>query len=306
LGEHAALAHEGAAGTIIDIGPIARQRMETEILARSEALPSPPDILAILQRRAGDQEAPIGEIEGLLRQDPALVARLLRLVNSSFFALRHKVNNIGHAVALVGFRTLRSLIFAAFADEVFRNEMPVYGYARRGLWRHAVRCAFTARLLALRGVLDRSEAEDLFIAGLLHDLGKLLLWPTLRHCAEEFDQAMRASDGNLVASERAVCGMDHAAAGALVARRWNLAESLVETIAHHHDPTQAPLHPALVSAVHLVNWVLSELRVGLLPRWSYGPRLVPAALELLHLDAAAIDDLKCWLAQTGGRDAIDD
>ena len=293
-------------GLITDIRPIAKERIETEILTRAAALPSPPDILAILQQKAGDEEVEIEEIEGLLRQDPALVAKLLRLVNSSFFALRYKVNNISHAVVLVGFRTLRSLIFAAFADEVYREEMPGYGFARRGLWRHSVRCAFTARTLALRAVVEQTFAEDLFVGGLLHDLGKVLLWPTVRGRQDEFDGALATPEGDLLNAERLVCGIDHCEAGALVARRWGLAENLTEAIACHHAPETSVHYPKQVSAVHLVDWVLSELRVGLLPGHSHHTRLMEGAADRLALDGAAIEDLKCWLAQTGGDDPLEE
>jgi len=289
--------------SMTDVGPIAKQRVETEILARAEALPSPPEILAILQERTNDENVTVNEIEGLLRQDPALVARLLRLVNSSYFGLRFTVNNISHAVVLVGFSTLRSLIYAAFADGLYVNEMPGYGYERRGLWRHSVRCAFTAKMLATRGVVERTFAEDLFVAGLLHDVGKILLWPSIESRQEEFDRALADSDGDLLLSERLVCGIDHTEAGALVARRWALAGNLTESICCHHAPDGASDYPRQVSAVHLVNWVLSELRVGLLPDHVHSARLEPAAADLLDLDDGAIDDLKCWLAQTGGQES---
>lgn len=305
-GEVAAGEGEGEGAGAVNLIPMVRLRVQSEILARAESFASPPDILALLQEKANDDSTEIAEIETLLRQDPALVTKLLRLVNSSFFALRYKVNNISHAVALVGFRTLRSLIYAAFADDIYRQEMPGYGYGRRGLWRHSVHCAFTARMLGLRGVIDRAEAEDLFVAGLLHDVGKLLLWPTLEARLGEFHQALQDTEGALLESERAVCGIDHTEVGALVARQWRLADSLVACIGHHHQPPGGAPYARQVAAVHLVNWVLTELRVGLVPEHRHRVGLDHAAVELLDLDRTAIDDLKCWLAQTGGREPFDE
>jgi putative nucleotidyltransferase with HDIG domain len=265
-------------------------RIPDRILMAFETLkPFPAHVVEAMQL-LDDLSTSAEEVASALGRDPVLAARVLRLANSALYLRARRVATLREAVVLVGFAAVRSLLVGAVAYDAFRPGAPGYGLDRVQLWQHSLAVATVARQLA--GSRER-DAEAAFVAGLLHDIGKLALSSALQ---EQYPAVLEAvaSGMDFVEAEQAVLGCDHAQVGAEAARRWNLPDPLITAIAYHHRPDE-PEDPGLADAVHVADALCLMLGVGvgtdqLLHRCSEG------ALRRLGLSADEIPLLLVGLA----------
>jgi len=214
-----------------------------------------PEICLRIQQLAGNPHAEMGEFAELVSQDPALTIRLLKLVNSAYYGFPGRVDTLTRAINLVGIAELRNLSLAMAAMEVFgglENER----FDMLSFWCHSVYVALLARFLAKRaGVL---HGERLFIAGLLHDVGRLLIFSLLPEgAAMILQRIVRGED--VCTAERAELGFDHAEVGYELLTLWRLPTALCSAVAYHHcnePPQDAPLETSLV---HIANHIAHQV-----------------------------------------------
>ena len=208
-----------------------------KIIERSNKLGSLPAIVYRVFEVMDDPKSTATQIGRVINDDPALTARLLKLVNSPFYGFTGKVDTVYRAVALIGHKELRSVVVAASAIKVFDGipselvSMPVF-------WKRSLTTAVVARVLA--AFKREKEIERYFIAGLLHDIGSLLLYLQL---PDEMTQVlhMQTSDGaDVFKAEKEVLGFDHAEAGAALLKKWNLPAAICGSIQFQKDPESAP------------------------------------------------------------------
>ncbi|MDV3238462.1 MAG: HDOD domain-containing protein [Gammaproteobacteria bacterium] len=263
-----------------------------ELVQGNVQLLSLPEVCLRIQQLADDPYADISEFAQLVAQDPALTTRLLKLVNSAYFGFPGRVDTISRAVNLVGIAELRNITLAMAAVEVFggfeHEHFDLLGY-----WRHSVYTALTARFLARHARV--LHAERLFTAGLLHDIGRLLIFNLLPESAarirRRMDQGMDAC-----AAEREELGFDHAEAGSELLELWRLPRELRITVALHHAPETAPAARLETAAVHIANQIARQVEAtapdNRTPRsdpfstWT-DPLALDAAETLPHIDAIA-------------------
>lgn len=195
---------------------------------------SPPDVFIKLSRMVDDPSCSAGALARTIMGDPVLSARLLRLANSPFYGFPSRIDTIGRAVTVIGTRALRDLVLAVSAPGIFAK-MPILDM--RAFWEHSLRSAALARLLASRCRL--AEPESLFAAGLLHDVGQLIILAKLPEIGRE--TRWRALDCGVALHlvEQEVIGFDHAEVGGELLRQWQLPRSLWEAVACHHRPAVA-------------------------------------------------------------------
>jgi len=250
------------------------QRIRREILHKSELIPSLPEVVLEVLSLVNDRGAEIEQFESLLKNDGPLVAKMLRVVNSPFYAVSSHVTSIGQAVMVLGFRSLRSLVLAASTANYMERDYGCYGFEAKGLWKHAIAVASGARTLAshLRKSADTREA--VFVAGLLHDIGKMLLAPYLRDLGKTIDPALGSAG-----QEREYLGIDHQEAGKLVAEKWALSPMVCEVLAHHHNETCAPEHRICHAIVRVANQYSNAQGIGL-AEVAPDDAFVPEASEL--------------------------
>ncbi|GJM45202.1 MAG: phosphohydrolase [Gemmatimonadota bacterium] len=265
-GEPAAPATGGSAQVQTAPGPrvqvVAKERRTQAILASIETLPSLPSVVTDVLRLANDPDASASDFEAIIRKDQALTAKVLRLVNSPFFGLKRSVESIPQAIVVLGMKSLRSVVLAARTSRLLDRQLTPYGLASQGLWQHSISCAMLGSDLAQRLKAGQAAQEAVFVGGLLHDVGKVVLAPHLATEQPAFGNALRESP-DLCAVETEFLGMSHAEAGARMGRHWDLPDSLVRVIERHHvwaDPDPADLGLALV---RLANELCNQLGVGL-------------------------------------------
>ncbi|ROR32061.1 putative nucleotidyltransferase with HDIG domain [Inmirania thermothiophila] len=223
-----------------------RGRAIAELLSEARDLASPPEVCVRLFELMRSETAGAKEIGEVIALDPNLTARLLELVNSAYFGMARRVDTVSRAVTIVGLRELHQLVLAVQAVSVFSN-IPITLVDMRTFWRHSVATALLAKELARRaGVL---HPERLFVAGLLHDLGSLVLY---RERPEVMRELLIAADGDEAVMERLEeerLGFGHAELGGALLACWNLPPELCRAVTHHHRPLEAPgpgLEPAIV------------------------------------------------------------
>lgn len=221
-----------------------------DLLEDHAAILSLPEVCLRIQMLADDPAAERDEFARIISQDPAFTAQLLKQVNSAWYGFPARVATVSRAVGLIGIRELRRLALAMGAVEVFRGQ-PLQGYDMLTFWRHGVFTALVAQALARRaGVL---HAERLFIAGLLHDIGHLVIFTRLPDAAAALGPAVLAHAPDLCEQERALLGWDHAELGAALLRRWQLPEELCLAAGFHHRPLAAERGAREAALVALAN-----------------------------------------------------
>ena len=214
-----------------------------------------PEVCLRIQQLAEDPHADMVEFSQLVSQDPALTTRLLKLVNSAYYGFPGRIDTLSRAVNLVGIAELRNLTLAMGAMKVFgglENER----FDMLGFWRHSVHCALLARLLAKRAHV--LHAERLFIAGLLHDVGRLLIFSLLPESGARIQQHVAAGEP-VSEAERSELGYDHADAGYQLLDSWKLPPALCIAVAFHHRPQAAEQARLEASLVYLANRIALQV-----------------------------------------------
>ncbi|MGE0553255.1 MAG: HDOD domain-containing protein [Gemmatimonadales bacterium] len=207
------------------------------------------------------------DVGRVIAEDPGLTARLLRLVNSPIYGFPSRIDTVTQAISIVGMVQLRDLAIGTAFLRLFQH-VPADLADMDSFWRHSVACGLAARLIASR----RREAniERFFVAGLLHDIGRPLIYTKLPEEAGEAHHAARKSGRLLVEVEQEMLGFHHGAVGAVLLERWRLPAMLVETVAWHHAPRLAHRYPVEAATVHLADILANALALG-----TSGERLVP-------------------------------
>jgi putative nucleotidyltransferase with HDIG domain len=231
------------------------QMTAPEFVQRAKDLPVMPPMAAEIMKKAEDPDCDVKSIADLIARDAALAVRVLKIANSSFYSMPRKIESIQQSVVLLGFTTLRSVVVAASLKDVFAR----YGLSERLLWEHAVGAACAASTLAEH--VGGFTPDEVFVGGLLHDVGKLVMHAEAERQYQEVLRAVYADESTSIQAELDVFGFDHAEVGRLTLEKWSLPERLVHAVAGHHDlsradpdsggrPLAALLHIADLMALH--------------------------------------------------------
>ena len=207
-----------------------------DLIAGTSELRSLPSTTMRLMRLLDDATVGASEVLDIIEKDPSLTANLLKLCNSAYFGVRRQVGTAREALVLLGNQVIINLAFATSMGDILRGPLRAYRLERNQLWHHALGTALGASFLASRQA-DVSLRERAFTAGLVHDIGKLLLNRALGRHLEQLPVGVDAAD--LMAAEVKILGFDHAAAGAALGEAWNFPTTLVQVIGAHHDDAQS-------------------------------------------------------------------
>lgn len=231
----------------------------TQAIARDvDSLPHFPEAVIELIRLTEDSKASTARISARIATDPSLTADLLKLVNSASYMLPRRVDNILQAVTIVGLKGLRNLLYTYGAQKILKTQ-----YAEmKTLWDHSNRVAYYAFLLARSLRSDSNLLDDVYVSGILHDLGQIIVRWLHPEATEKMRKFCREKDIPPRVLERFSFGLNHAEIGALIAQKWNFPDQLVYGIKHHHDPLSAPVkYKPVVFIVYLAS-ALTDLERG--------------------------------------------
>lgn len=217
-------------------------------------LPSLPSLYVQVMQELNSDDPSVERVAATIGQDPSMTARILQIVNSAAIGLARRISNPFEAVQYLGFGTVRSLVLAAHIFSSFSARPGLKGFSIQALWSHATVTGMLARMVMRLERSAAADADDANIAGMLHDIGKLILADRM---PDRFQQAwMLATERNvpLHETEMEIFGATHAGVGAYLFGLWGLPASVVEAVAFHHAPAENPLRAfSPLTAVHVAN-----------------------------------------------------
>ncbi|MBI5579449.1 MAG: HDOD domain-containing protein [Deltaproteobacteria bacterium] len=256
------------------------------IIAKVEDLPTLPRTVLRITELVNDPRASAKDLSIIITDDQVLTARLLKLVNSSFYGFPQRVSTVTGAIVLLGFDAIRNLLLTTSVLDLFPARIARVRRDQEQLWDHSLGCAIGAK--SIGDFLRHDKLEELFVAGLLHDIGKIVEMMFLQDEFARITERVRAEGVLMSAAEQDLLGCTHADIGRLLAEQWNLPAKLVGAIAWHHAPAAAGTFAMEASIVHLADIFTRALALG-----SGGddkmPPLDKAAWDLLKLKTSAVD-----------------
>lgn len=251
-----------------------------------KGLPTLPTVVARLSALLSDDRASLGDFEKALLPDPALTANVLRLANSAYFGATRKASTAKQAITMLGTKRLFELATSASFLAVIPEFLPGYGIEARQFWMHCVAVGVFAERLGQR--LGKGLPDLAFTAGLLHDIGKLVVGAYIAKHTPELTAKLGEGRTAFISAEATVLGLDHAEVGGEVAEKWNLPAAIGVAARWHHQPQRAPSGDILVALVHCADALAHLLGFGA-DLGGLARRVEPTALERLKLDLPAIE-----------------
>ncbi len=266
-----------------------RPSLDDLIAATGEVATLPATVIRLLDLLE-DSTTCADQVRDVLERDPAMTANVLKLANSAYYGARRTISSVRDALVMLGNRAVVTLAFATGMAPVLRRDLDAYDLTRDDFWRHSIMAAAAASLAA--DLTDQSHwRTQSFTAGLVHDVGKLVIDNHLVNCHETLPGGGHGED--LRRRERDLLGFDHAEAGAALALAWGFPEMLVAAVGHHHDLRTETEHLPVVTAVAVGDIVAGALAADPDHPWSPGVR---TELQALGCEADEFEQLRLDLA----------
>jgi len=265
-----------------------------DVVQKVDELPALPHVTYKVLQLTSNPRTNLTELADTIAQDQVLTAKVLRMANSAYYGYARRIYGIMEALLILGFSTVRNLVLAASVYNVMDMEVKGYFLPKGDLWRHSMATALTARSLARKVGYELSDQA--FIAGLLHDIGKIVLNTYMKELFDHVLEKVYRENIPFMEAEQQILGFDHTAVGSRVAEKWNLPEELVEAIANHHTPSRARHNPKLTSIVHVADAASMSMGIGLggdgmlYPFDGYATRQVDLTEEVIEQTMAEIID----------------
>lgn len=285
--------HPSATTPATPAGPIAgivsRKLTAERMTAELDRLAALPTVVMDVLRLVDDPNATVTGLESTISHDPVMAARVFKLANSSFYARGKVITTIKEAVIRLGFRTIKSLVMAAWAGKILSTPMRSYAYNRLGLWQHSLGIGMVARDLVRHLGLAADLQDELFLSGLIHDIGKLVL--------DRFLPAANIVTGYLTPEmETTALGLDHTEIGLQVAKKWHLPDHTCAVIQHHHGLMPLSEFGQHIAIIHLADNLLNHAKLGIPEHIEVTAGIAPEVLDFLQIDEHTVAELERMIA----------
>lgn len=253
----------------------------SSIIKDGMVLPTLPALYNRLTQALQSTQSSSDTIAEIIAQDVAMSAKILQLVNSAFFGIPHHISSISQAVSLLGAETINSIVLTAGVFSTF-DDQTVQQFDIPGLYTHSLRVAAAAGRLTLALTGDRKAADEAMLAGMMHDVGIIVLINSGNEQWTQLYQTSTETSPPLYQQEQEQLGISHAEIGAYLLGLWGLSSRVTEAVAFHHAPSAAPTHElGPLTALHIAN--VTEMRLSTTDN-------IPALYDREYLDQLGISD----------------
>jgi HD-like signal output (HDOD) protein len=229
-------------------------------MTRVTEISSLPEVTTRIVQVVEDPKSTAQDMHDIVKHDPALAAKILKVVNSAFYGLPSQISSLDRAIVLLGLSAVKNIALAASLSRLFRPGAISERFAARDLWTHCISVGVCARLLTQGNM---GQVEEAFVAGLVHDMGLLVEYQLFPQKLREIAERCDAQPQDFLAVEREVIGADHQAFGSALAAKWKFPAALRCVIGYHHNPEKLkPEFRKVVTAVHVADTICDQNELG--------------------------------------------
>ena len=250
-----------------------------------------PSVAARLVVMFEDETTSLKEFEEVIKMDPTLVLRLLKLVNSAYFSLRTKITNISEAVAYIGVDNLRNLVIVDALKNLFRGESAGEVFSKKRLWLHCSVVSICCQMISERIFIEKGE--DAFLCGILHDIGLIVQYQVAPEKFMEFCNSFDPEAKEMTDCERSILGTDHPSIGFLLTKDWGLSQDLCNGIKYHHRLLDEVAPGSHAGMIQIAEYLASRLGYDVFPdvTRAVSPPLLSHIKKNIMGYRAIVDDL---------------
>ncbi|HEX3356149.1 MAG TPA: HDOD domain-containing protein [Tepidisphaeraceae bacterium] len=265
------------------------QELIKQAVKKVTSIATLPEITSRIIKTVEDPKSTAAILHKIVSHDPALVTRILKVVNSAFYGLPGQIGSIERAIVLLGLNAVKNIAVAASLGQLFRGVKLCEGFTAKDLWTHCVSVAVVARALAKQTKLPL--ADEAFLAGMIHDIGLLVALQTSPEQLRQVCDRAKAEEKDFCEIEREVLGVDHQQLGAGLADAWKFPRSCQLVAGFHHQPMQLTDDRVLVGLVHVADTLCAQNTKGF-NLTAHRQQIDASLLAQLNLDSATLEQFK--------------
>jgi len=241
------------------VDPRTAQQLQSIIMTTRD-LPAMPHVASKVLELSSDPNTSAKQLQQVISDDQAMTGRILKIANSAMYSCSRKVKTLTEAIVMLGFNSIRSLVVTSAARNLYNTRKSRTGLKERLLWEHSIGTAFAARILTAERA--PSLTEEAFLAGLMHDIGKLVLNLRVPEQFDEIVQVVYNENRPFHITETELLGYDHTHVGALLVNKWKLSPILEFVILNHHNEEALTLENPLLLYLDLANKLCRKIGIG--------------------------------------------
>ena len=236
-----------------------RQNLEKKILRDVKDLPPMPKVILKAQQMMADPDLDVKAVASVIETDQAIAVKVLRLANSTYYGLSGKVSSIQHAFVVLGYKTLGQILSIASFSTFMGKSLPGYGFESEDLMRHSLAVALSSKVIAEK--IGSSLASEAHTAGLIHDIGKIILDKYIIEKKETFKTFLENEQRTFLNAEQKIIGFDHAEIAFEICKKWNIPNTMTQAIKYHHYPSSSQ-KDELSYILHLADYIAAKIGGG--------------------------------------------
>lgn len=276
--------------------PIDPQTIVKDAIKNVTALATLPEVTTQIITTVEDPRSSAGQLHKIIAHDPSLSARILKVVNSAFYGVSGTIGSVERAIVLLGLTSVKNIAVATSLGQLFRGAKLGVGFSAKDLWTHCVAVGVTARELARK--IGSKNPEEVFLAGLIHDVGILVELQTWPEKIQTICSTVKNTGGNFCEVERQILGVDHQALGKGLAESWKFTRNCQLVAGYHHQPSELSEDCPHVALVHIADTLCCQADQQGFNLTARNQPLDPATVESLGLNEAAIEEIRGAMAES--------